>query len=123
MSVHVRFLLVFLLVCTWPAQAAETAFVIDRLLVGVHEEKNLDSAIVKVLPTGTELEVLERDGELAYVAEPGGAKGWVDAAYLTDEQPAQLRIPELEREKAALEQRVKELERALQRPQPGAGAR
>lgn len=94
--------------------AAETAYVIDKLLVGIHEDKDLDSAILKVLPTGTRLEVLQREGELAYVAEPGGTKGWVDAAYLTDGPPAQLRIPELEREKATLEQRIMQLEQ-----QPG----
>jgi hypothetical protein len=54
--------------------------------------------------------VLERDGELAYVVDPEQVKGWVDAAYLTEQPPAELRIPELEREKAALEARVARLE-------------
>ena len=112
MAALLRLLPLLFLFGYWPAMAAETAYVIDKLLVGVHEDKDLDSAIVKVLPTGTRLEVLEREGELAYVTEPDGAKGWVDAAYLTDGPPAQLRIPELEREKAALELRIKELESA-----------
>jgi uncharacterized protein YgiM (DUF1202 family) len=110
MAAHLRLLVLVLLVVGGSPEAAETAYVIDRLLVGIHAEKNLDSAIVKVLPTGTELEVLERDGELAYVAEPEGAKGWVDAAYLSDAPPARTRIPELEREKSALERRIAELE-------------
>lgn len=96
-----------------PLAAAENAFVIDKLLVGVHEGKDLDSAIIKVLPTGTQLEILKREGELAYVVDPEKVKGWVDAAYLTAERPAALRALELETEKTTLEERVKELETRL----------
>lgn len=87
---------------------AATVYVIDKLLVGLHESKDLDSAIVKVLPTGTVLEVLERDGELALVAEPDGVKGWVDAAYLMDTPPAATRVAELEKTNAELERRLKQ---------------
>lgn len=45
------------------SSAAEFAFVIDKLLVGIHQEENLNSAIVKVLPTGSKLEVLARKGK------------------------------------------------------------
>lgn len=92
------------------ALAAEPVYVIDKLLVGVHEDKDLDSAIIKVLPTGTKLEVLARDGELAQVVDPDRVKGWVDAAYLTDEPPAELRLTTLVAEKAALEARLEKLE-------------
>lgn len=85
---------------------AETGYVIDKLLVGVHQDKNLDSAIIKVLATGTRLEVLERDGELALVEDPDKVRGWVDAAYLTADLPAQLRLAELERDKAGLEKQL-----------------
>jgi SH3 domain protein len=102
----------------WPMLAwlagvsAETSFVVDELLVGVHEKKNLDSAILKVLPTGTKLEVIERDGELALVEDPDKVRGWVDSAYLTSEQPAQLRLVALQKGFAALEARHKKLQGA-----------
>ncbi|MGQ0658551.1 MAG: TIGR04211 family SH3 domain-containing protein [Chromatiales bacterium] len=67
---------------------AETAYVIDKLLVGVHAENSLDSPIIKVFPTGTQLEVLKRQGDLAQIKGPEGVMGWVDAVYLTKEQPA-----------------------------------
>lgn len=67
---------------------AETVYVIDKLLVGVHAEKSLDSPIIKALPTGTRLEVLKRDGDLAQIQGPEGVTGWVDAVYLSKEQPA-----------------------------------
>jgi septal ring factor EnvC (AmiA/AmiB activator) len=93
-----------------PIASAEQVYVIDKLLVGIHAEKDLDSAIVKVLPTGSVLDVVERDGELALVVDAEQNKGWVDAAYLTSEKPAALRLTALEAEKAALEQRIKEFE-------------
>lgn len=67
---------------------AETVYVIDKLLVGVHSEKSLDSPIIKALPTGTQLEVLTREGDLAQIKGPEGVTGWVDAVYLSKEQPA-----------------------------------
>lgn len=111
-----RLLILLLLGVNLTATAAPV-YVIDKLLVGVHEDKDLDSAIIKVLPTGTKLEVLARDGELAQVIDPDQVKGWVDAAYLTDEPPAELRLTALVAEKAELEARLKALEQT-----PGAAA-
>lgn len=92
--------------------AAETAYVIDRLLMGIHASQDTGSAILKVVPTGTAVEVLKRDGDVAQVAEPGGTQGWVDAAYLSAEMPARQRVTELEKDKAALEARMQQLEQA-----------
>lgn len=92
--------------------AAEPMYVIDKLLVGIHESKAQDSAILKVVPTGTALEVLKREGDFAYVSESGGVKGWVDGSYLVATAPAQTRVETLEKDKAGLEARIKQLEEA-----------
>ena len=112
-----------LLVSCAPIAAQETAYVIDKLLIGVHQSKNLDSAIIKVLPTGTRLEVWQRDGELAYVEDPDGTKGWVDTAYLTNDQPAALIAAGLRKENAALAAEVEKLKSAAPAPasNPGDG--
>lgn len=104
------------------AVAAEEVYVIDELLVGVHAEKNLDSAIVKVFPTGTKLEVVERDGELARIEGPEDVSGWVDGAYLTQTPPAKVRLAALEAEKAALEQRLAAAESAANGEAAASGA-
>ena len=111
--------LIMVLSCLPVGLSADTTYVIDRLLVGVHQEKDLDSAIIKVLPTGTRLEVLRREGELAYIEDPDQTRGWVDVAYLTIKRPAELRIAELERDKTALESRIRTLQ---QQPSTGAPA-
>lgn len=94
------------------ATLADTVFVIDKLLVGIHANKDADSAIVKIVPTGTPLELIERAGDVANVREPAGASGWLDSAYLSTEPPARVRLAELEKVKVALEQRLKQLAQA-----------
>ena len=88
-----------------PARAwsAEIAYVIDRLLVGIHQEQDLNSTITKVVPTGTPLEVLERDGDFARVRAGDGVTGWVDASYIMNEKPAQVVVLELEKDRKRLE--------------------
>jgi len=90
MAMKIRLFQILALIGTFPAavNAAENAYVIDKLLVGVHQDQNLTSAIIKVLPTGTKLEVLKREGELALVKDAQGASGWVDSAYLMEAAPA-----------------------------------
>ena len=100
-------LLVSILLAIVPLSAlAETAYVIDQLLVGVHAQKNLESAIIKVLPTGTQLEILERDGELARVKDSDNSEGWIDTAYLMNNPPARAMVERLERANTSLQQQL-----------------
>lgn len=69
------------------ASAAQTLFVTGQLKAGLHEEKSLDSPIVKVVPTGTSLEIIKREDSASFVREPGGASGWIDNSYLVDTAP------------------------------------
>ncbi len=122
MHLPARLLPAALMFACGTAAAAESAYVIDKLLVGIHESKDTDSAIVKVVPTGTKLEIIKREGDVANVSEPGGAAGWVDAAYLSNEPPARVRIAELEKAKTALEDQLKHIEQTSRNAPPVAGA-
>lgn len=84
--------------------AAETGYIVDQLLVGLHQEKDINSPIIKVLSTGTEIEILNREGDFAEIREKEeGKTGWVDASYLMLEKPARLRLIELQ-------EKIKQLE-------------
>lgn len=74
---------------------AQTVYVTDKVLLGVYREKAQDSELLKMLPTGSPLEILERDGNVAKVRSPDGIEGWVDAAYLINDKPSQLVALEL----------------------------
>jgi|GEM_PF-768146 len=72
---------------------AQTVYVTDKVLLGVYGEQQQEN-LLKVLPTGTPLEILERDGNFAKVRGPDGLEGWVDASYLINDKPSQLLILE-----------------------------
>jgi len=74
---------------------AKTFYVTDKVLVGVYEQANTESNLIKALPTGTPIEVLERIDEFAKVRSPDGTTGWVENSYLIDHKPAQLVVLEL----------------------------
>jgi len=104
-----------------PAVMAEDAFVIDKLLVGIHENEDLQSTIVKVLPTGSKLEVLARKNKAAQVKDADGIVGWVDAAYLMPDAPAATQLEQLKRDKQALAERLKKIESGKAKPGEDSG--
>jgi SH3 domain protein len=94
--------------------AADTAYVIDKLLVGVHEDKALDSPVVKVLATGTRVEVIKREGEVAYIRDAEGQQGWVDAGYLMNEQPAALLLESMDKQNRSLSEALREAQARIE---------
>ena len=99
-----------MLVSLVPEARAETAYIAARLEVGLHEERSAHSAILDLLPEGTEVEVLERDGSASRVRLGDGREGWVVSDYLSSEASAPVEL-------ARLQGRVPELEAALEREQ------
>ena len=77
----------WLLLLIAPA-GAETVYVADRFEIGVHDNTNIDSAIVAVIPSGTPLTVIDRNGEFVKVSTPDGIRGWVDTRYVVSDKPS-----------------------------------
>ena len=92
---------------------AQTAYVIDQLQVGVHTERSLHSPLVKVLSTGTALEIVESDETFARVTMVDGTQGWVDARYLSAEKPASLLLEEAASETAKLRAELSTVEQSV----------
>lgn len=86
---------------------AETGFIIDKVEVGLHQDKTADSPILKLLTTGTRLEILARDGKQARVRDPEGVVGWIDARYLTGDKSTRQLLTEAEAEIARLKSELK----------------
>ena len=76
---------------------AETVYVIDELNIGLHEDRTIDSPIIKLVPSGTSLSVIERENDLIHVQEAGGTKGWINSKYVVVEKPGKSRITELKK--------------------------
>ena len=100
----------------WPlTSAAETLYVIDRLIIGLRSDLTESATVVKSVETGTALEVLERHDDRARVRDPQGAEGWIDARYLGAQPPTRAQIAELQAE-------IKRLRAEAARPaKPDAG--
>jgi SH3 domain protein len=89
---------------------AETVYITDSLFIGLHKERSIDSEILKVLPTGTALEVIIRDGDFVNVRDAEGVTGWISGNYLISNNPDINAGPNAE---AGQSKRVKELEAEL----------
>lgn len=82
---------------------AETAYIDDKVMVGLHQDKDIDSPIIKLLPGGTSLKIIKSDTPLTQVQEPAGASGWIDNQYLTTTAPGNARLLQLQEQVSTLE--------------------
>lgn len=79
----------FVLFAITPAIAmAETAYITDKLYVGLREGQGNEYPVAKSIVSGTAVEVLQRGNGFTLVREPGGVEGWVADRYLVDTAPA-----------------------------------
>lgn len=79
------------------AAGAEPAWVSDEFEITLRTGPSTSNAIEAMLPSGAELEVLERDPASGYsrVRTAGGAEGWVLTRYLMDEPSAREQLRSL----------------------------
>jgi SH3 domain protein len=98
-------LVVVLLLGMASSAAAETRYVSDRLEIQMRTGKGTQFRILRMLPSGTALDVLEVDQENGYsrVRAPGGVEGWVLSRYLMKGQAARERLTGAEKKLAELE--------------------
>ncbi len=77
--------------------SAESVWVSDQFEVMLRTGPSTSNAIERMLPSGTRLEVLERDTETGYsrVRTSGGTEGWVLTRYLMNEPSAREQLQTL----------------------------
>lgn len=109
--------MIFTLLLALPLAAyAENRYVSDQLLITMRTGKGNEYQIIKSLPSGEKLELLEDDGEFSRVKTENGLEGWVRNQYLTDApiardqlEAAQLKLEKLQESRQQLQQQLKEL--------------
>ena len=86
-----------ILFCLAGRALAEPAWVSDQFEVMLRTGPSTGNAIERMLPSGTELEVLERDDDSGYsrVRTRAGTEGWVLTRYLMDEPSAREQLAAL----------------------------
>ena len=81
-----------------PAARAGTAYVSDELVLGVFAEQNGQGQRLATLHSGASVETLAVNGEFTQVRLSDGIAGWVKSAYLTTQEPATVRVKQLQEE-------------------------
>lgn len=114
---YLQLLLFFAVFSFVSTSSAEVAFVTDELLLGLFVNENATGKRLKSLPSGEQLEVVQRKNSYAQVRTRKGVTGWVKAAYIVDEKPAKLRVSELERDNLALAEALQEVKQKLAAPE------
>jgi hypothetical protein len=77
---------------------AAAAYVSDELVLGVYAEQNGQGQRLATLHSGAAVETLGVNGEYTQVRLTDGTTGWVKSAYLTSQEPATVRIKQLQEE-------------------------
>lgn len=110
-----RFLVLCLLALAATAADAQTRYVSDRLEVTLRSGTSTQHSIVRMLPSGTPLQVLEADESSGYtrVQTEAGTEGWVLSRYLMDEPAARAQLAAATARVQTLSTRVAELEERL----------
>jgi len=95
--------------------AAETLYITGQIQAGLHQDKLPDSPIVKLVPTGTAVDVIKQEDNVSFVREPGGASGWIDNSYLVaqpSDVQAQAQVATLQKQLDQARQQIQKLQAA-----------
>lgn len=99
---YARFASVLLIAAALPLSAAvaEDRWVTDRGEFTMRSGKSTSNKIVRMLKSGTRVELLTTDQASGYskIRMENGKEGWVLSRYLLTEPPALVRLPELEKD-------------------------
>jgi SH3 domain protein len=79
------------------AAQAQSVWVSDEMEITLRTGPSTANAITRMLPSGTPLEILERDSDTGYarVRTNAGTEGWVLIRYLMNEPPARQQLERL----------------------------
>jgi len=82
----------FIFVLLTPVVNAETLYVTDRILLGMHQEASEASPVFKTITSGTAAIVLQRNESFIKIKLADGTEGWVSKNYLKKEKTAATRL-------------------------------
>lgn len=88
MKRHAITLISIATLCTSVSLRAETLYVTDRILLGVHQDAAETSMVIATIPSGTSVNVLDRSDDFVKIRLTDGKEGWVSGGYLKKEKPA-----------------------------------
>lgn len=105
MTRHIGALLLLSLVCV--SAAAQTRYVTDELEITMRSGESTRNSIVRMLKSGTALEVLAENAETGYtkVRTPAGTEGYVLTRFLVRQPVARQVLPQVQQQLTTLRER------------------
>ncbi len=94
------------------ARSASADYIDGQVQGHLRSGPGLEFRIMKILPAGTVVQRLGRDGEWVRV-RLGDLEGWVPGAYVSPEEPASLALPKVREKLVSAEGRIAELDQKL----------
>ena len=88
---------------------AETLYVTDRILLGVHQQADETSPIIKTIASGTKITVLQKNENFTLIKLQDGTEGWVSKNYLKKEKPATAELDAMNAKLQAVQKSKKKL--------------
>ena len=97
----IKLLMAAVVLCIVPELASaqsNDSWISDQFEVMLRTGKSAQQRIIKLLPSGTKVTVLEQDDESGYtrVRTSNGTEGWILTRYLVSSPTARLQLPELQ---------------------------
>ncbi len=96
--------------------SAETAYVTDILRLGLHQAPDTSDRAFMMMVSGQEMEIVQRNGNYAFVRLPDGTEGYVKAGFIVTEKPAALIVQETQAEVERLQTLNAQLEASFAEP-------
>lgn len=106
--------LFFLLLCITSTAAAETRYISDQLVVTVRDNKSNNYNVLGTLLTASPVEILEEDATFVKVRTSKGIVGYVLKQYVTKPLPKAVQLAKLQKQNAALEEKLSQQLRDFQ---------
>jgi len=94
---------------------AETRYIEDQLKLPMRTGQGIKYSIVRMIPSGAEVEILEQNEETGYshIRTPGGKEGWVLSRYLMKTPAARERLADAEKKLVEIEKEKAQLNTGL----------
>lgn len=109
----VLFLAVFLFFSfSVSASFGQRAFVTDYFKITLRKGPGNENKIIALLPSGQELNIIEKKGDWTHVRLPGpdGKEGWVVSGYVIDRMPWEKKSKQLEQTNEKLKNKLNNIE-------------
>ena len=95
------------------SQDRSIGFITDKLTVGMHENPNRNSAILKVVPSNSQLFILKTENDFFLVEDEAKNQGWIEKSFVTKKVPVEITLIALQEENKSLTKEVDSLQSRL----------